>query len=388
VVQSDLSRLGRRVGFLLVANILGSVAGTLLTGWLALNVLGVAGTMKLLAFVSGAFAVAAAWGAASGISRPVLAAGAAGVVAATALFVPGAATLWARLHGTRIERIVFAEDATGLSVVRVESPTPPIGTMVFVNGLGQSAMPYGDIHTALGLLPAFIHPEPKNVAIIGLGSGDTVHAVAGRREIQNIVCIEIIGPQLVTLKELAARYPYAGLLNLLNDPRIDHVAADGRLALMRSAAQFDIIEADALRPNSAYSGNLYSDGYFALLRDRLRPNGLAVTWSPTVRVHNGFVRTFPHVVSFPGILVGSRQPVVVDREAVLRRLSEPPVREHYARAGIDVGHIVKTYLVEQWRYTPEFDRGTLTDFNTDLFPKDEFNRPAAAWHPPGAPGTR
>jgi hypothetical protein len=258
--------------------------------------------------------------------------------------------------------------------------------MVFVNGLGQSAMPYGDIHTALGLLPAFIHPEPRDVAIIGLGSGDTVHAVAGRPEIQNIVCIEIIGPQLVTLKELAARYPYTGLLNLLNDPRIDHVAADGRLALMRSPARFDIIEADALRPNSAYSGNLYSDGYFARLRDRLRPNGLAVTWSPTVRVHNAFVRTFPHVVSFPGILIGSRQPIVFNREAVLARLSQPAVRDHFARAGIDVGHIVKAYLVEQWRYTPAFDRETLTDFNTDLFPKDEFNRPAAAWHPPRAPG--
>ena len=49
---------------------------------------------------------------------------------------------------------------------------------------------------------------------------------------------------------------------MLNDPRIQHVSADGRLALMRSTARFDIIEADALRPTSVYSGNLFSDGYF------------------------------------------------------------------------------------------------------------------------------
>jgi hypothetical protein len=44
--------------------------------------------------------------------------------------------------------------------------------------------------------------------------------------------------------------------------------------------------------------------------------------------------------------------------------------------------------VERWRYTPAFDRETLRDFNTDLFPKDEFNRPAAAWHPPRTPGSK
>jgi hypothetical protein len=44
--------------------------------------------------------------------------------------------------------------------------------------------------------------------------------------------------------------------------------------------------------------------------------------------------------------------------------------------------ILAVYLVEQWRYTPDFDRTTLVDFNTDLFPKDELNRPAAEWRPP------
>jgi predicted membrane-bound spermidine synthase len=131
VVQSDLTRLGRRVGLLLVANIVGSVAGTLLTGWVALNVLGVAGTMKALAVISGAFAVAAAWHVSSvgswtvhrvWTARVVLAGGAAAVIALAAVRVPGAATLWARLHGTRIDRIVFAEDAT---VCPLSASKPP-----------------------------------------------------------------------------------------------------------------------------------------------------------------------------------------------------------------------------------------------------------------------
>jgi spermidine synthase len=391
VVQTDFARLGRHVGALLLANIAGSVAGTLLTGWLALNLLGTAGTIKVLLGMSALFPLLAlrALPPVSPLSRRTPLSGRPGAaalavgVALILLVSPGAEALWATLHGARVDQIVFAEDATGLSVLRLEGTTVKDRTTVFVNGIGQSWMPYAGIHSALGLLPAFIHPDPRQIAVIGLGSGDTVYAAAGRPGVEAITCIEIVRPQLETLATLAGRYPYEGLLGLLSDPRIRHVPGDGRLALMRSTARFDIIEADALRPTSAYSGNLFSDGYFELMRRRLRPQGLAVTWSPTVRVHNAFVRVFPHVVALPEFLIGSNEPISVDRQAVVARLRDPRARAHYARAGIPADELVAAHLVELARYTPEFDRGTLTDFNTDLFPRDELDRPAAPWHPAG-----
>lgn len=390
VVQTDFDRLGRRVGVLMLANIAGAVAGALVTGLLALNMLGTAGTMTSLMAVSAAFAIIALWTLArftlattpTRIRRWRAAAGA--VLAATvvtALVVPRADVLWARLHGAAVSRMVFGEDATGVSVLRVESDH----VMVFVNGLGQSALPYGDIHTALGMLPAFIHPAPRKVAIIGLGSGDTLYAAAGRQDIEAITSIEIIRPQLDTLHRLALQHPYAGLRALLADSRIRHVAGDGRMALMRSLERFDIIEADALRPTSAYSGNLFSDGYFAMIRDRLSPNGIAVTWSPTVRVHNAFISVFPYVTALPGMLVGSTAPMALDRRAVVERLADSRVRAHYARAGIDVDRIIESYLVELGRFTPAFDRSALVDRNTDLFPRDELDRPAGPWDPAAAP---
>ena len=391
VVQTDFARLGRHVGGLLLANIIGSAAGALLTGWLALNLLGTAATLKTLLALSavfpllalGALRPAASWSPrAALLSRPAAAAMVLGL-ALVLLASPSAEALWARLHGARADQIVFGEDATGLSLLRVEGGPATGRTTVFVNGIGQSWIPYGGIHTALGLLPAFIHPHPRRIAVIGLGSGDTVYAAAGRPEVEAITCIEIVGSQLATLATFAARQPDGGLRGLLNDRRIEHVPADGRLTLMRSDARFDIIEADALRPTSAYSGNLFSDGYFALMRRRLRPHGLAVTWSPTVRVHNAFVRVFPHVVAFPEILIGSNEPIAFDRELVFARLRDPRVRAHFARAGIDAEELVAAHLVELARYTPAFNRGTLTDINTDLFPRDEFARPAAPWHPAG-----
>jgi spermidine synthase len=266
--------------------------------------------------------------------------------------------------------VIVAEDESGLAVIKARGGEQ----IVFVNGVGQSAIPYGDIHTALGALPALVHPDPRDVAIIGLGSGDTVFAASARPETATVTCIEIIRPQLATLHRLAGRHAYGGLQALLADPRVGHVAGDGRAYLLRTPQRFDIIEADALRPTSAYSGNLYSEQYFTLVKNRLKPNGLAATWAPTKRVHDTFVRVFPYGLSLPGMLIGSAQPVEFDPAVVAARAADPRVREHFRRAGVDIEQLVRQYVGgPSARFGVDFDRATLTDINTDLFPKDEFD---------------
>ena len=374
VVQTDLRRVGRHVGLLLLANIVGSMAGTAVTGWLLLDLFGTAGTLRLVAFASAVFAVLAIVLMArdAGVSaRRVLAVGGASALAYSAVLVgmPDTRMLWTTLHGAAPNRVIFGEDGSGVSVIQAQTAT----AVVLVNGVGQSVMPYGDVHTALGALPAFIHPAPKAAAIIGLGSGDTVHAAAGRRDLENITCVEIIRSQIITLRALDAVWPYEGLKHLLADSRVRHLAGDGRIHLMRGGAQYDIIEADALRPSSAYSGNLYSEAYFTLVRDSLKTGGLAATWSPTARVHNAFVRVFPYVVSVPGILIGGLAPIELDRDAIAARLDASGAREYYAAAGIDIDRMFAEYLANPARYGPEFPRESLLDFNTDLFPKDEFD---------------
>jgi hypothetical protein len=68
--------------------------------------------------------------------------------------------------------------------------------------------------------------------------------------------------------------------------------ADGRHALLREARTYDVIELDALRPQAAYSGNLYSLEFYRLCAKRLSPGGLMCTWAPTWRVHQTFRRVF------------------------------------------------------------------------------------------------
>jgi spermidine synthase len=244
---------------------------------------------------------------------------------------------------------------------------------VFVNGIGQSWIPYGGIHTVLGALPALLHPNPEHIIIIGLGSGDTAFAAAGRAETSRVTCVEIIGAQLTTLRRQWEIQPYPGLTRVLTDPRIRHITADGRAYVLRSEPQFDIIEMDALRPTSAYAGNLYSREYFDLLRRRLKPGGFAVTWAPTARVRDTFVSVFPHALLFGDIMVGSSEPIAFDPAQIKVRVAA--VRDYYSEAGIDIAALVGPYLAaEPTRFGPG-DPRRMTDLNTDLFPRDEFSLP-------------
>jgi spermidine synthase len=374
VVQTDLRRVGRRVGVLLLGNVLGSMAGAALTGWLLLDRFGTAGTLWLVALGAVPFAVlalrlrgreapAAAW--------RVRFAGGAGTLAfaATLGAMPDTTTLWTSLHGARRHEVIVGEDGSGVSLVKARGTT----ATVFVNGLGQSVMPYGDVHTALGALPAFIHAAPKAAAIIGLGSGDTVHAAAGRRDLDTITCIEIVGSQIGMLRALGQVWSYDGLRNLLADPRVRHVTGDGRIHLMRGGHRYDIIEADALRPSSAYSGNLYSEEYFTLVRESLAPDGLAATWVPTGRVERTFLHVFPHVLKVPGIMIGSETPIAVDRQAIAARLAASGARDYYGAAGIDIERMFEEYLSKAETYGPGSGRQHLAERNTDLFPRDEFD---------------
>jgi predicted membrane-bound spermidine synthase len=380
----DLGRLGRRVAAVLVANIAGSAAGAILTGWLALTWLGSAGSLRLMAAIGAVFLGLAAIVPArdedaalergSARRRGPVAIAAIAIAAALVLAMPDGRRLWAAVHGTTPPRIVTAEDATGLALVKQDATTGA-RAVVYVNGIGQSWIPFGGIHTVLGALPAFIHPDPRSAVVIGLGSGDTVYAVAGRAELSRIVCVEIIEPQLATLAAWGARSGDAALASLLNDPRIAHVAGDGRAYVMRSPAAFDIIEADALRPGSAYSGNLYSVGYFTLLRSRLAAGGLAVTWAPTPRIHDTFTSVFPHALSFGDILVGSGSPIPFDPAEVRSRLQAPGVREHFFRAGVDLEALLAPYLANPPRRIESSSTPRPADLNEDLFPRDEFSVP-------------
>jgi predicted membrane-bound spermidine synthase len=367
-VQTDLTALGRRVGWLQTANIAGSMIGAMLTGLVLLGSLGTSGAMRLVVACGAVFFLLYARSVPARRWQAALAVLAIGVAAS---MIPSGLTLWARLHGTLPIEVVQSEDGSGLSVLK--TPVGGSQTTVYANGLGQSSLPFGGIHTALGACPALLHPNPVSIAVIGLGSGDTAFSAGGRPETRTIDSIEIIAPELDTLQQLDRWRHYPGLRSLLNDGRVHHWFTDGRALLRKSGRRYDIIEADALRPTSAYAGNLFSLEYFELLRAHLNPGGVAITWIPTPRVVDSFIKAFPYVLVFERLAAGSDTPIPFDRSAIIRRMQDPFTSDYYSRGGVALDLAVAQCLEKPpAAYGPDFDRTKLVDVNRDLFPKDEF----------------
>jgi hypothetical protein len=285
-----------------------------------------------------------------------------------AWLVPHRDAIWLRLHGLVTPPALFAEDATAVSAI---TPGGPL-LRVSVNGKGNSWLPFGAIHSQLGAIPAAMHPAPERVAIIGLGSGDSAWAAAFRPQTTRLTVFELSGgqPDLLDRAAAAARLPQ--LDSFLRDPRVDMVVADGRKAISTGGELYDVIEADALRPNSAYSGNLYSSEFFELAGRSLRRGGLMTTWVPTLRVYVSFCRVFPHAVELLGgsVLVGSMDPIPLDPAAWAARID--------AQAEAYFGARITGQVREALASARPASRGRCQaplEPNRDLFPRDEFQTP-------------
>ena len=362
-VQDDPRTSGRKVGLLQAANIAGCVAGSLVVGLLLLDRLGTTGSLRVL-LAAGFVFVAVLLGHAGARAALPWAAALAGAFAV----LPGQDALWTRLHGVTdaVRPSFIGEDATAVSAV---TPGQPGHWRVTVNGLPHSWIPFEGLHTLLGAVPALVHPAPVDVAVVGLGSGETAWAVACRGETRSVEVFEIAAAQPGLLRALATASPTPDLQKLLTDPRIRVAAADGRQALLRAEKRYDLIQVDALYRTSAMSGTLYSVEFFSLCARRLKPGGIVCSQAPGRRAALSFAEAVPHGIDFGNIVVGSNQPLPLDVAGWTERLAAVS-----AYFGPEVARGIRARLESARPLVgnPRTRRG----LNYDLFPRDEFSTPA------------
>jgi spermidine synthase len=364
--QLDARTSGLRAGILLGANIAGGVCGSLLVGLLCLNALGTTGSLRVLLGLGLVFVAIGltcrGWRAAF--------ASIGGVLLVLMLGLPGQDRFWSRLHGRVSDVLMLAEDATGVVAL---VPVPEATWMVFVDGLAHSWLPFdreeGE-HSLLGAIPVLVHPSPGDVAVIGLGSGDTAWAAGCRPRTKRISVFEVSGVQRDLLGRFWEHRPFAELGALLKDPRVELRIADGRHALLHDRHRYDVIEIDALEPFMPYSGNLYSAEFFRLGAERLRPGGLFCTYAPTPRITRSFAEAFPHVLDFGIFLLGSQQPIPLEPATWKARLHSPQVSAYLGPAVVEWA---EEYVDPAT--PPKPARVSKGDLNRDLFPRDELLLP-------------
>jgi spermidine synthase len=368
-VQRDMAVLGRRVGLVQLANILGNSAGSLVAGLALLHWLGTAGTLRVLALIGLAFALVALLGAPSRGSRLRTVALACALSAAIIVLPPGAA-LWHGLHGVdAAERSVVREDRTGIVLLRL---TEAQRGRMYIQGHTQSCLPFCTVHAFLGAIGPMTHPDPKRVLVIGSGSGGTPYSAGIDPRTQEVRTIEIVGPVIRSLEGFVAGGGRLGIDRFLTDPRYRIEIADGRHALAIEMRQYDVIEADAILPKSSLSGLLYSREFFHQVRARLAPGGIFVQWAPTERSLQTFRSVFPYVVMVHPALLGSDRPIPYDAERILARLDDPQILSHLEAAAVDFDELRQWFRDKHPEIINDGRVGTVADPNTDLFPRDEY----------------
>ena len=66
--------------------------------------------------------------------------------------------------------------------------------------------------------------------------------------------------------------------NVLDDPQVAAIVADGRNHLFGTAERFDVIVGDLFVPWHAGTGYLYTAEHFRIVRERLKPGGVFAQW--------------------------------------------------------------------------------------------------------------
>lgn len=375
LVARKLDSLGRRTGTLLFSNICGNVLGGIVTGFLLFNHLGSAGALQLLSGVLLLPGLVAAMQFSTLRRRLAGAVGATGLMAALIAVFPGNRDFWAFFHSAAPEqRFALDEDracVTSLMDVKNE-------TFLYINGSWQNGHPYDLFHIAIGLLPSLLHREPERGLAVGLGIGSTAYSMAQDPRIDHIDCVEICGGQERLLARLAKRGSVTSR-RLLEDPRIQIHAGDGRRWLLAHEEPYDVIVVDVVRPNTAYSGNLYSVEFYELVKSRLADDGLFVQWVPSDRVLNSVRKVFPYVATTvipeyfqSRFLIAGKQPLFLHKATLLERFSnvDPASFSRSQRAQLQG-------FFETTKFRRERYRGSVEDlpellFNRDLHPRDEY----------------
>jgi spermidine synthase len=357
---------GAAVGKAYAANTIGAIAGAVLSGFLLIPRLGAFRLVALLALANVAVALALVL---LSPGRRVAAvtvslALAAGIVFALfsgklnnsgiATFSPYLYYDTAKTHMTIEEwansfDILYARDGLNANISLAAGED-----YLAIRTNGKVDASNRDIETQLfiGHLGAAFHPAPRQVLVVGFGSGMTAAALSRYPEIEHITCVEI-EPAVIGAAPLLERLNRG----VLRDPRVTVVLDDARNFLLTTRDSYDLIVSEPSNPWIAGVAGLFTTEYYKAVHARLRPGGMLVQWvqgysifpSDLLMVLNTVASQFESVSVWRGeepdfLLLArtDRQPLSLERLGGL--LQKPGLRDDFdalnisAPAGIVAYH--------------------------------------------------
>jgi predicted membrane-bound spermidine synthase len=155
------------------------------------------------------------------------------------------------------------------------------GRSILTNGKTDAGMtaydqaPTGDEATMvmLGLMALIAHPDPKEIALIGWGSGLSTHTVLGSAIPQNVDTIEI-----ETVMHEAAQAFGQRVERAYTDPRSHLRIDDARTFFSVGGRQYDAIISEPSNPWVSGVANLFTAEFYQFLKRHLKEGGVLVQW--------------------------------------------------------------------------------------------------------------
>jgi len=339
---------GRVLGRLFAVNVIGSVTGALAAGFLLPAWLGVWGALIWIGALVAAIAVG--WDRRGAMRWAV-----AGVVIAGAWGLQRVEPPRVRVASERGERLVsLAEGAHGVvSVVEREgSRRLKLNNHYALGGTAATGDERMQAH-----LPLLLHPEPRSVAFLGLGTGVTAGG-AMFHALERVVAVEIVPEAIVAAREHFA----PANAGLMEEVRVRVIADDARHFLRATKERFDVIVGDLVVPWRAGEGALLTLEQFEAARAALADGGVFCQWLPLFQLSEmeteillrTFLSVFPEARVWRGdfsptepaiALVGKKGGGAVEALPESERVAEmtpDPANPHLAAPGALWMHYVGT----------------------------------------------
>ena len=390
---NEMTHLGKDVGLLNGINTLGSMLGALLAGFLFIALFGTQNSIILTALLNIGLGVILMI--ASDTPRKYALVAGAVLTAVLMLFlVPP----WDKLRMSTLildpnqpleeslSLLYYHEDAYG--IISVADVIPLQTKVLTTNRLysqNTSVMSGLEDHRRLGHIPLLLHPNPREVLVIGLGAGITLRGVSEVPGLESIDCVEISEGV-----KKAAQYFAVENNDILENPKIHYIIEDGRNFISTSPRAYDVIIADIFFPMSSGSSALFSSEHFKASRAHLKPGGLMVQWLPAHQlsmdeikiITRTFQSVFPHTSIWYGMigsstpvigLAGSEQKLEIDLTTLETRYKNTTFAANLKDTNLDDPVILMSNFIMEGNALHKLTEGQ--PVNTDDHPIIEFTNP-------------
>jgi spermidine synthase len=397
IAARGLHRVGYDVGTVYAVNTAGAIGGTIVGGFLLIPLLGVALTIKIAIGLNLGLALVLSLVSGAGWVKTTSTALSLAAFFPLVIFeqwdhhvMSSGVSVYAQRFLSNPNRLSFRQALTLGEILFYRdgiSSTVSIhrtGGFITLRVNGKTDASNGlDMHTQLmsGHIPLLLHPEPRRVLVLGLGSGVTVGAAA-QHPVMEIDAIEI-EPAVAE----ASKFFVKENRDALRDARVRLSIADGRNFILSTDKTYDVIISEPSNPWIGGIGSLFSLEFYHIVASRLAPNGIICQW---VQGYNLFpqdlrmvVKTlrsvFPHTTIWNTstgdyLLIGSRVPLSLDYARLEHRYKTlPTLREDMARLGLGSPlSILADFVLGEQDAARYADRAWL---NTDDLPLLEFSAP-------------